>query len=257
MRIAEGTSEIGTMLCPVPIPPAVMCIGLNYKQHALETGQKEPLNPIVFYKNPSAVTGPYDDIVIPFICKPDQEVDYECELAVVIGPRPVRNVLKEDALDYVLGYTSANDVSARRWQGKKGGGQWSYSKSFDTFCPLGPGLLYAGPKVDPNQLSLETRLNGQVVQRSTTADMIFDVGTLISFLSQSTTLLPGTIILTGTPAGVGFARKPPLFLKDGDVVEVELEGVGVQRNKVVVEDPAVHDAPRKVWSHSKQAWIHP
>ena len=200
--------------------------------------------------------GPYDDIVIPSICKPEEEIDYECELAVVMGPRPARNIAKEEALDYVLGYTSANDVSARRWQGKKGGGQWSFSKSFDSFCPLGPGLLVASEAVDPNRLQIETRVNGQVVQSSSTADMIFDVASLISFLSQSTTLLPGTVILTGTPEGVGYTRKPPLFLKAGDVVEVELEGVGVQRNQVVAETRE-HDEPKKVWSHSQEAWILP
>jgi len=249
----------GALLAPVPTPPAVICIGLNYKRHAKEVGMAEPARPVVFYKNPSSVCGTGDSIVIPTCATDPEEVDYECELAVVIGARPVRNVAKEEALDYVLGYTAANDVSARRWQGKKGGGQWSYSKSFDTFCPLGPALLLAHPSVNPNNLKISTRLNGVTVQESSTSDMIFDVAEIISFLSQSSTLLPGTVILTGTPEGVGYTQKPnPLWLRDGDTVEVELEGVGVLANTVVAEaNLGAEETPKQVWSHSEEKLVDP
>jgi len=251
---ADGVAP-GALLCCVPTPPAVICVGLNYRKHAAEAGLPEPAFPVVFYKNPSVVIGPGDDIVIPTVASDPHEVDYECELAVVIGSRPVRNVSKADALDYVLGYTAANDVSARRWQGPKGGTQWSRSKSFDTFCPLGPALLLAHSDVDPDNLAIATRLNGVTVQESNTADMIFDVSSIVSFLSQSTTLLPGTVILTGTPEGVGFTREPPVFLKPGDVVEVELEGVGILSNSVVEEGE--DGPPKQVWSHSLNKLVDP
>lgn len=253
----QSITPPGKLLCCVPPPPAVMCVGLNYRKHAAEAGLPEPHWPVVFYKNPSAVCGPGDDIVIPSVASEPAEVDYECELAVVIGARPARNVSKEDALNYVLGYTAANDVSARRWQGKKGGSQWSRSKSFDTFCPLGPALLVAHPSVNPDALAISTRLNGVTVQESSTSDMIFDVASIVSFLSQSTTLLPGTVILTGTPEGVGFTRDPPLFLQPGDVVEVEVEGVGVLSNRVVAETSSAEEGPRQVWSHAEGKMIEP
>jgi 2-keto-4-pentenoate hydratase/2-oxohepta-3-ene-1,7-dioic acid hydratase in catechol pathway len=158
-------------------------------------------------------------------------VDYECELAVVIG-RAARNVSRGEALDYVLGYTCANDVSARDWQKAGGGGQWCRGKTFDTFCPLGPVLVTPDTIRDPNALAIRTRLNGQIVQDCNTSDMIFDVPTLIAFLSGSTTLFPGTVILTGTPHGVGMARNPPVWLQDGDTVTVEIEGIGALTNPV-------------------------
>ena len=173
---------------------------------------------------------PDDPILIPRKL-PSTAVDYECELAVVIG-RACRNVSRAKALDYVLGYTCANDVSARDWQSKWGGGQWCRGKTFDTFCPLGPHLVTAAEIPNPNQLAIKTVLNGQVMQDWNTDDMIFDVPTLIEFLSGSTLLVPGTVILTGTPHGVGFARQPPVFLKDGDTVTIEIEKIGALTNPV-------------------------
>jgi 2-keto-4-pentenoate hydratase/2-oxohepta-3-ene-1,7-dioic acid hydratase in catechol pathway len=158
-------------------------------------------------------------------------VDYECELAVVIG-KACKNVSKANALDYVLGYTCANDVSARDWQLKFGGGQWCRGKTFDTFAPLGPCLVLKDEIPDPNKLRIQTVLNGSVMQDWNTDDMIFDVPALIEFLSGDTTLLPGTVILTGTPHGIGAARKPPVFLKDGDVVTIEIEKIGSLTNPV-------------------------
>jgi 2-keto-4-pentenoate hydratase/2-oxohepta-3-ene-1,7-dioic acid hydratase in catechol pathway len=162
------------------------------------------------------------------------ETDYECELAVVIGRR-CKNVSRAHALDYVLGYTCANDVSARDWQIKWGGSQFSQGKSFDTFCPLGPVLVTRDEIPHPNQLRIKTVLNGEVMQDWSTDDMVFDVPTLIEFLSGSKTLLPGTVILTGTPHGVGFARKPPVYLKAGDTVSIEIEKIGTLTNPVINE----------------------
>jgi 2-keto-4-pentenoate hydratase/2-oxohepta-3-ene-1,7-dioic acid hydratase in catechol pathway len=165
---------------------------------------------------------------------PSQSVDYECELAVVIGKR-CKNVSRADALKYVLGYTCANDVSARDWQLNLGGGQWCQGKSFDTFCPLGPAIVTTDDIPNPDTLRIRTHLNGEVLQDWNTSDMIFDVRALIEFLSASKTLLPGTVILTGTPHGVGFARKPPVWLKAGDTITVEIEKIGSLTNPVVDE----------------------
>mmetsp|Transcript_80176 Transcript_80176/g.232796 ORF Transcript_80176/g.232796 Transcript_80176/m.232796 type:complete len:230 (-) Transcript_80176:109-798(-) len=214
-------------------PPAIYCIGLNYKQHAKESGMALPAYPVVFSKPPSSVIGHGDAIKIPSICHPE-EVDYEVELAVIIG-KAAKDVKEEEALDYVQGYTVANDVSARRWQLKQGGGQWVRGKSFDTFCPLGPRIVPAAEIPDPNNLELGCTLNGQVVQKSNTRDMIFSVKQIIAFLSQGTTLQPGTVILTGTPEGVGVARKPPLYLKPGDTISCHVEGIGELTNPVAAE----------------------
>jgi len=162
------------------------------------------------------------------------EVDYECELAVVIG-KTCKNATVENALDFVLGYTCGNDISARDWQKKKGGGQWCRGKTFDTFAPLGPRLITADELGDPNSLKIGTTVNGEVVQDWNTNDMMFSVPKIIAFLSGSTTLLPGTVVLTGTPHGVGMARKPPLWLKSGDVVSVEIEKIGRLTNPIVNE----------------------
>jgi len=193
----------------------------------------EPEYPIIFSKPPSAVVYNGQDIVIPHIV--GDEVDYEAELAVVIG-RPAKNVSEEEALDYVMGYTCANDVSSRIWQLKKGGGQWTYSKGFDSFCPLGPRLVPASEIPDPNDLQISCILNGKTMQSSNTKDMIFSVPKIISFLSQSTTLEPGTVILTGTPEGVGYPRKPPVLLKAGDKVTISIEKIGELTNNVVSEE---------------------
>lgn len=221
---------VAKLLTPVS-PSNIFCIGLNYMEHARETGAELPKNPVVFMKPTTAVTHPNETIHLPKCCTRGPEVDYEGELAVVIG-QTAKDVPEENALEYVLGYTIANDVSARKWQKHGGGGQWVRGKGFDGFCPLGPALVTTDEIPDPQALKISTRLNGEVMQESTTADMIFSVARLISYLSQDTTLLPGTIILTGTPPGVGFARKPPLFLKAGDEVAIEIESIGQLYNPI-------------------------
>lgn len=219
-----------TLLTPVPAIN-IFCIGLNYRAHAAETGAEIPQHPVVFMKPTTALNHPGQAIPLPAACEHGPEVDYEAELAVVIGRR-ARNVTVATALDYVLGYTCANDVSARRWQKQAGGGQWVRGKSFDGFCPLGPVLVTADEIPDPQNLTIRCRLNGEQVQTGHTSDMIFSVAEIIAFLSRDTTLLPGTVICTGTPPGVGFARNPPIFLAPGDRVEVEIEGIGVLENPV-------------------------
>lgn len=227
-QVTQEKVAIKKLMAPITARN-ILCIGLNYRQHAAETGAKIPEYPVLFMKSLGALQNPDDPIVIPRV-EPLQ-VDYECELAVIIG-KTAKDVSRDAALDYVLGYTCANDVSGRNWQKAKGGGQWCRGKSFDTFCPLGPCLVTADEVPDPNNLRIKTILNGDVMQDSTTADMIFDVRELVCFLSQGTTLPPGTVILTGTPPGVGFARKPPIFLKHGDEVVVEIEGIGRLCNPV-------------------------
>ncbi len=213
------------LLAPVD-PPNVLAIGLNYRAHAAESNMALPERPVLFIKANTAVIGPDDEIVLPAMA-PD-EVDYECELAIIIG-RPAHHVSEDEALDYVLGYTCANDVSARDCQIRLDT-QWARGKSSDKFCPLGPWIE---TEMDPDQAGLRTRLNGRVMQDSNTNDLIFSCRQLISYLSHAMTLLPGTVIMTGTPSGVGFARKPPVFLRPGDVVEIEVDGIGVLRNTVV------------------------
>ncbi len=231
-RDTGETVTVAKLLAPL-VPTDVLCIGLNYRKHAAEGNNPLPERPLVFMKTSSAVQNPNDPIVLPRRLRSD-EVDYECELAVVIGRR-CHNVSKAEALDYVLGYTCANDVSARDWQLKFGGGQWCRGKTFATFMPLGPCLLTADEVPNANDLPIRTVLNGEVMQDWNTDDMIFDVRTLIEFLSGSTLLLPGTVILTGTPHGVGSARKPPVFLKDGDTVTIEIDPIGKLTNPVVDE----------------------
>ncbi len=231
-EVTKEPAQVEKLLAPVA-PVTIFCIGLNYRRHAEEAEATLPQFPVLFMKSPAAVQNPEDPIVLPRHLRSD-EVDYECELAVVIGKR-CKNVPKEQALDYVLGYTCANDVSARDWQGKWGGGQWCRGKTFDTFAPLGPCLVLKDEVPDPAALKIKTVLNGQTMQDWRCDDMIFDVPTLIAFLSGSTTLLPGTVILTGTPQGVGFARKPPVFLQPGDTVTVEIDRIGTLTNPVVAE----------------------
>ena len=211
----------------------IYAIGLNYRAHAEETGLEIPKYPMVFMKAPTAAQNPGDPIVLPRYLRSDK-VDYEAELGVVIG-RPCKNVKPEDALSYVLGYVCANDVSARDWQKEKGGGQFCRGKTFDTFCPVGPCLATADEILDPSKLTIRSFVNEEKMQESGTDDMIFDVPTLISFLSGSTTLLPGTLILTGTPSGVGEARNPKRYLVPGDEVTVEIDGLGILTNPVVEE----------------------
>ncbi len=220
-------------LSPI-LPIAIYGIGLNYREHAEETGAEVPECPVVFCKGLGSVLDPDGVIELPRRLHSDQ-VDYEAELAVVIGKR-CKNVSVEDALDYVLGYTCANDVSARDWQKRPGGGgQWTRGKSFDTFCPLGPSLVTIDQIPDPQILPIRSFVNGKIMQESFTGDMIFSIAEIISFLSGSTTLFSGTVILTGTPSGVGMASKPPKYLKSGDRVTVEITGIGCLDNRVEAE----------------------
>ncbi len=232
LRATAEKADVVRLLAPLE-PAAILCVGLNYRHHAEESGAKIPERPILFVKGNNALQHPGGPILLPTHLA-SHEVDYECELAVAIG-RTCKNVSRERALDYVLGYTCANDVSARDWQLKWGGGQWCRGKFFDTFAPLGPCLVTKDSLPDPQVLGIRTRLNGETLQDWNTSDMIFSVAELIEFLSGSTTLLPGTVILTGTPHGVGMARKPPRWLKAGDVVEIEIDGIGCLSNPVVQE----------------------
>jgi 2-keto-4-pentenoate hydratase/2-oxohepta-3-ene-1,7-dioic acid hydratase in catechol pathway len=230
VRDTGETLPVARWLAPVE-PINIFGIGLNYRAHAAETGVPVPANPVVFMKPTTAVADPGDVIPLPRACEHGPEVDSEAELAVVIG-RAARDVSPTEALAHVYGYTCANDVSARRWQRHGGAGQWIRGKSFDGFCPLGPVLVTADEIPDPQSLTLTCTLNGERVQTGNTADMIFPVAELIAFLSRDTTLRPGTLILTGTPPGVGVARNPPRFLRDGDRVVVEIEGIGALENRV-------------------------
>jgi len=228
-QVTAEKADVAKLLAPV-VPSSIICIGLNYRRHAEETGAKFPEQPVVFFKGINTLSNPDEPIQIPQFMRSD-EVDYECELAVVIG-KPCKNVSRANALDFVLGYTCCNDVSARDWQIKRGGGQWCRGKSFDSFSPLGPCLVTPDEIPNPNSLKISTVLNGQVMQDWNTNDMIFDVPTLIEFLSGSTTLLPGTVILTGTPHGVGMAQKPPRWLRPDDRVNIEIEKIGTLTNSV-------------------------
>ena len=213
------------------IPPAILCIGKNYSDHAAEMGGKAPEALVMFMKNPASACGDGDSIVIPPICdEHGPQVDYEGELALIVG-RDCRDVPEHDALSVLAGYAAANDVTARWWQREGGGGQFCRGKGFDTFCPI--GAMVPGSAVrDPQSLRVVTRLNGMVMQDSSTSLMLHPVARIIAELSRGTTLLSGTVILTGTPAGVGFGRTPKVFMQAGDVVEVEIEGVGRVRNPV-------------------------
>lgn len=213
-------------------PPAIICIGRNYSEHAKELGHEIHENPIVFFKNPAALCASGDPIRLPAICDdPAPQVDFEGELAVLIG-RDARDVSEEDALGHVGGYAVANDVSARWWQKHGSGGQYCRGKSFDTFCPMSQ-FVPAESVPDPQNLELRTWVNGTLMQSASTSTMLFSVATLISELSRGMTLLAGTYLLTGTPAGVGAGRDPKVFLKSGDLVEIEISGVGRLENTVV------------------------
>lgn len=225
-RIAPP-DEIMRFLAPVQ-PPNVFAIGLNYRKHAQETNMALPNEPVIFLKATTSVIGPQEAIRVPR--EAPEEVDYEAELALVIG-KPTRHVPMDQAGEYILGYTCANDVTARDCQGRRDR-QWARAKSFDTFCPLGPVIV---TDLNPSNLAITSRLNGNVMQSGQTDDLIFNVPCLVSFLSRCFTLLPGTVVLTGTPAGVGVARTPPVFLRPGDVIEIEVEGIGVLRNPIMAE----------------------
>ena len=217
------------LLPPVPDPPKIVCLGLNYRDHAAEGGAPIPKEPVLFSKYATALIGAGQPIVLPPVSK---EVDYEAELVVVVGKRG-RPRNEQEAREYVAGYTVGHDVSARDWQLRKDQKQWMVGKTFDTFAPTGPVLVTADEVPDPHRLAIRLRLNGQTMQDSNTREMIFSVPAVLAYLAQVFTLEVGDLIFTGTPAGVGFARKPPVFLKAGDVVEVEIEGLGVLRNPVV------------------------
>ena len=231
-RVTDRVVKPGKLLAPLA-PTNLLCIGLNYRKHAEEGGKGVPERPVLFIKNTAAVQNPGDPIELP-VKLASTKVDYECELAVVIGKR-CKNATRANALDYVFGYTCGNDVSARDWQRDFGGGQWCQAKSFDTFCPLGPVLVTKDEIPNPNALRIRTILNGETMQDWNTNDMVFDVPALVEFLSGSKTLLPGTVIMTGTPHGVGFARNPPVWLKAGDTVSIEIEKIGTLTNPVVNE----------------------
>lgn len=221
-----NVQDISRWLPPIT-PPNVICVGKNYADHADEFGGEAPAEPVLFLKPTTALNSHREPIYLPQ--QHADEVDFEAELAIVIGEL-AQNVKREDAFDYILGYTCANDVSARDCQLRLDQ-QWARGKSFDSFCPVGPYLVN---DIDPSNLKIELRLNGQPMQQANTSQMIHDVPALVEYISHNMTLLPGTVILTGTPAGVGMARTPPRYLREGDMIEVEIEGVGVLENTVAV-----------------------
>jgi 2-keto-4-pentenoate hydratase/2-oxohepta-3-ene-1,7-dioic acid hydratase in catechol pathway len=216
---------------PIVDPRKIICVGLNYKDHAAESGSPIPKEPILFSKYATALIGHGETIVLP---KVSQEVDYEAELVIAVGKKG-RHLTLQNALEHVAGYTVGHDVSARDWQLRKDGKQWMVGKTFDTFAPMGPVLVTNDEVQDPLNMPIRLRLNNEVMQNSNTRQMIFGVAELLVYLSQVFTLEPGDLIFTGTPPGVGMARKPPVYLKDGDVVEVEIEGLGLLRNPVIQE----------------------
>jgi 2-keto-4-pentenoate hydratase/2-oxohepta-3-ene-1,7-dioic acid hydratase in catechol pathway len=225
LAFSSQSVRVRSFLPPVE-PPNIFAIGRNYRAHAAETGSKLPERPLIFQKATTALLG--DGLPIRLPRSAPHEVDFEAELAIVIGRR-ARRVAETAALDFVLGYTCANDVSARDCQ--RDDKQWARAKGFDTFCPLGPWLV-TPDELDPDHCHICSRLNGQVMQDANTSDMVFSCRYLISYLSQQFTLLPGTVILTGTPEGVGVARQPPVFLKPGDRIEVEIAGLGTLTNPI-------------------------
>jgi 2-keto-4-pentenoate hydratase/2-oxohepta-3-ene-1,7-dioic acid hydratase in catechol pathway len=216
---------------PVPRPGKIVCVGLNYRDHAAEARMPVPESPVIFAKFATAVIGPDMPIVIPPAS--GGRVDYEAELAIVIG-RMARRLTADEAAGCVLGYMNANDVSERTFQ--KQDGQWVRAKSADSFAPMGPWIVSAADVPDPDDLAVRLRLNGETLQDSRTREFVFGIEALLVFLSATMTLEPGDVILTGTPPGVGFARKPPIFLRPGDVVEVDIEGLGVLRNPVATAE---------------------
>lgn len=237
-RVAQATGRAKPMareglrlLAPIPRPEKVICIGLNYADHAAESGQAIPEEPVVFNKFVTAVRAHEDEITLPRI---SSKVDYEAELVVVIG-KGGKNIPQQRAMEHVGGYTCGHDVSARDWQLQKPGGQWLLGKSFDGFAPFGPELVTADEIENPGNLNIALRLNGKTMQNSNTKQLIFAIDRLIAYLSSVCTLTAGDVIFTGTPPGVGGARKPPVFIQANDVVEVEIEKIGVLRNRFIAE----------------------
>ena len=224
----QYTPESSTLHAPVCDPRKILCVGLNYRDHAAESGVEPPCEPVLFSKFATTLIGYGAPILLPSV---SQEVDYEAELVIVIG-KPGRDIARKDAFQHVAGYTIGHDVSARDWQMGKPGKQWLAGKTFDTFAPMGPALVTADEIEDPHDLRIQLRLNGKTMQDSNTSQFIFGVDEVVSYISQILTLEPGDLIFTGTPPGVGAARKPPVWLQPGDVVEVEIDGLGMLRNPV-------------------------
>ena len=225
-RISKTEVEINA---PITDPGKIICIGKNYAKHAQEMGSEPPSIPVVFSKFNSAISAPDAKVFLPSI---SQKVDFEAELVVVIGKQG-RNIDRDQAMSHVFGYCCGNDISARDWQKEKPGGQWLLGKTFDGFAPLGPHIVTADEIADPHSLNIELRLNGDVMQHSNTSHLIFPIDFLIAHLSKFVTLEPGDLIFTGTPAGVGAGRQPPVFLSDGDQLEVEIEGIGTLGTTIV------------------------
>ncbi|KAJ3337664.1 hypothetical protein HDU93_000742 [Gonapodya sp. JEL0774] len=230
-KVGTRVLTVKQLLGPLESTPALACIGLNYKLHAAEGGNKIPDNPVLFHKYTSALTGPG---TIELMSSLIGQMDYEAELVAIIG-KAGKNIPKEKALDHVLGYTCGNDLSARKWQ-RACGGQYAFGKGMDNLAPIGPQIVAASEIPDPQALRLRCVLNGNVMQNETTGDMIFTVAEIVSFLSTGTTLYPGTVIMTGTPSGVGYPRKPPVFLKQDDVCKIEIDGIGALENKIIYKE---------------------
>jgi 2-keto-4-pentenoate hydratase/2-oxohepta-3-ene-1,7-dioic acid hydratase in catechol pathway len=220
------------LLPPVPKPSKILCVGLNYRDHAIEGGKAIPTEPVLFAKYPNTLIASGDPIKLPRVA---QKVDYEAELVIVVGKAGRHIPNDKTAFEHVGGYTCGHDVSARDWQFRGEEKQWSIGKTFDTFAPTGPVLVTPDELGDPHKLQVQLRLNGETLQNSNTKEFIFGVPHILWFLSQVVTLEPGDLIFTGTPPGVGIARKPPILLKPGDIAEVEIEGIGTLRNPVVAE----------------------
>lgn len=220
------------LLAPIPKPSKIVCVGLNYRDHALEGGKAIPTEPVIFAKFPNTIIASGDPIQLPKVSK---NVDYEAELVIVIG-KTAKNVANDaSAFEYVGGYTCGHDVSARDWQFRGEEKQWTIGKTFDTFAPTGPWIVTADEKFDPHNAKIQLRLNGQTMQNSSTKEFIFQVPAMLAFITQVITLQPGDLIFTGTPPGVGAAKKPPVFLKAGDIAEVEIDGIGTLKNPVVAD----------------------
>jgi 2-keto-4-pentenoate hydratase/2-oxohepta-3-ene-1,7-dioic acid hydratase in catechol pathway len=233
-RLSETTapsSQSLTLLCPLSLPKKILCIGLNYRDHAIETKSPIPKEPIVFCKMPTAMIGPNEPILLP---KVSMQIDYEAEMVLIIG-KNLKNADEQQSLDGIFGYAVGHDVSARDWQKDKPGKQWFLGKSFDSFAPFGPEIVTADSVLDPNHLAIRCSVNGETLQDSNTSELIFKPVELVSYISQVMTLQPGDVIYTGTPAGVGVAREPNRFLKDGDIVEIEIESLGILRNPCIQE----------------------
>ncbi len=220
------------ILPPVPKPSKIVCVGLNYRDHAIEGGKAIPTEPVIFAKFPNTIIAHGQPIKLPKVA---EKVDYEAELVIVIG-KTAKNVPNDaSAFQYVGGYTCGHDVSARDWQFRGEEKQWTIGKTFDTFAPIGPWIVTSDEKFDPHNARIQLRLNGQTMQNSSTKEFIFQVPAMLAFITQVITLEPGDLIFTGTPPGVGIARKPPVLLKAGDVCEVEIEGIGTLKNPVVAD----------------------